>query len=78
LRGPQVRRTPTRPRQSGGGIVEAALEEALEVLEEFPRPLTPSRAREALEPVAQKAGVPIEVFARRALEEATGLSLIHI
>jgi hypothetical protein len=50
--------------------VEAALEETLEVLEEFPRPLTPSQAREALEPVARRAGVPSEALTRRALEEA--------
>ena len=47
-----------------------ALEEALEVLEEFPRPLTPSQAREALKPVARKAGGPRRTLTRRALEEA--------
>jgi hypothetical protein len=51
-------------------VVEAALEEALEVLEEFPRPLTPSQAREALKPIARKAGAPRKTFTRRALEEA--------
>jgi len=51
-------------------VVEAALEEALEVLEESPRPLTPSQAREALKPIARKAGAPRKTFTRRALEEA--------
>jgi hypothetical protein len=50
--------------------VEAALEEALEVLEDSPRPLTPSQAREALKPVARKAGVPRKTLTKRALEEA--------
>jgi hypothetical protein len=50
--------------------VEAALQEALDTLEEFPRPLTLSQAKEVLKPIARKAGVPTEAFARRALEEA--------
>jgi hypothetical protein len=50
--------------------VEAALEEALEVLEDSPRPLTLSQAKEALKPVARKAGVSSKAFTRRALEEA--------
>ncbi len=50
--------------------MKAALEEALEVLEGFPRPLTPSQAREALKQVARKAGVPRKTLTRRALEEA--------
>ncbi len=50
--------------------MKAALEEALEVLEEFPRPPTPSQAREALKQVARKAGVPRKTLTKRALEEA--------
>jgi hypothetical protein len=50
--------------------VELALQEALDVLEEFPRSLTPSQAREALKPIARKAGVPYRTFTRKALEEA--------
>jgi hypothetical protein len=50
--------------------VKTALEEALDVLEEFSRPPTPSQAREALKPIARKAGVPSKTFTRRALEEA--------
>ncbi len=46
------------------------LQEALDILEEFPRPLTPSQANEALKPIARKAGVPRKTFTRRALEEA--------
>jgi hypothetical protein len=50
--------------------MELALQEALDVLEGFPRPLTPSQAKEALKQVARKAGVPRRTFTRRALEEA--------
>jgi hypothetical protein len=50
--------------------MEAALREAPEVLEEFPRSLTPSQAEEALKPVARKAGIPRKTLTRRALEEA--------
>jgi hypothetical protein len=50
--------------------MEAALQEALDVLEDFPRPLTPSQAREALKPIARKAGVPYRTFTGKALEEA--------
>jgi hypothetical protein len=50
--------------------VEAALQEALDILEEFPRPLTPSQAKEALKPIARKAGVLRKAFTRMALEEA--------
>jgi hypothetical protein len=67
---PGTPRPPIWPRRNEGGVVEAALEEALEVLEEFPRPLTPSQAEEALKQVARKAGVPRKTFTRRALEEA--------
>ncbi len=47
-----------------------ALQQALDILEEFPRPLTPSQANEALKPIARKAGVPRKTLTRRALEEA--------
>jgi hypothetical protein len=50
--------------------VEAALQEALDILEEHSRPLTPSQAKEALKPVARKAGVPRGTLTRMALEEA--------
>jgi len=51
-------------------VVEAALEEALDILEGFPRPLPPPQAREALKPIARKAGVPRKTLTRRALDEA--------
>jgi hypothetical protein len=50
--------------------MEEFLQEALDVLEEFPRPLTPSQVKEALKQVARKAGVPRKTFTRKVLDEA--------
>jgi hypothetical protein len=50
--------------------LQESLQEALDLLEEFPRPLTLSQAREPLRPIARKVGVPYKTFTRRALEEA--------
>jgi hypothetical protein len=50
--------------------VEAALQVALYALEDIPRPLGFSEAKEGLKPLARKVGVSPKAFTRRVLDEA--------
>ncbi len=51
-------------------VAQAALQVALEALEEIPRPLGFSEVEEVLKPLAREVGVSPEAFTRKVLDEA--------